>query len=86
MIIDLFHRPLLDDPALFHDKNTVAELIYDVQIVRDEQIAQVEIGPQLPQQFQNLSRMVTSSALTGSSAMINLGRWIKAAAIQTRCL
>ena len=54
MIEQLVHRPLLHDAALLHHQGRIAKLVDHVQIVGDEQVAEVQFIPQFPQQFQNL--------------------------------
>ena len=51
MVENLVHRPLLHDAALLHHQHPVAELVHHIQVMRDEQIAQVQL---VPQGFQEL--------------------------------
>ncbi len=47
---DLFRRSVLDDSACAHHRHFVAEVPNHGQIVRNEQIAQLQIATQLVQQ------------------------------------
>ena len=51
MVEQLVHRPLFHNAPLLHHQSRIAKLVDHVQIVRDEQVAEVQFIPQLPQQF-----------------------------------
>ena len=54
MVVDLVDRALLDDAPLLHDHDAVADGVDDVEVVADEQVAQIEVPPQIPQQIEDL--------------------------------
>ena len=54
MVEDPVHRTLLDDAAVLHDEDAVAELVDDVEVVGDKEVAQVELLPELLQELQDL--------------------------------
>ena len=68
MIEETVHRPLLHNAALLHHQRGVAQLIDHVQVVGDEEIAQVQLVPQLPQQLVNV-RCANKQAVTTNAAV-----------------
>ena len=54
MIVNLIHCSLLHNSSLFHDKNSVAELVDDVEIVRNKEIAQIQLFPKVAKKLEDL--------------------------------
>src|SRR6185369_12683551 len=51
---DIFDRPLLYNLAVLHDNNAVTEGANDLEVVRNEQVAQPLLALQFPQQLDDL--------------------------------
>ena len=73
-----------DDLSLRHDDHAIAELSDDTEVMADQDDRESEADAQVRDQVQNLARIETSSALTGSSAMSTRGSIASARAIATR--
>lgn len=54
VVKDAVHGVLLHDSPLLHDDHPVAALVDHVQVVGDEEVAQVVLPPQAHEQVQNL--------------------------------
>ena len=54
MIIDLFACAEFNDASQIHDRDAVAKMSDDTQVMRNEQIGQIEFPLQLHQQVQDL--------------------------------
>ena len=68
VVKDLIHGPLLHNAALLHHQHSVAQLVHHVQIVGDEQVAQVQLVPQVLQKLlkrKNNFSFIFSLALVG---------------------
>ena len=75
---------LLDDPAEAHDRDAVAQLPRQRQVVGDEQQRQLARPLELEQDVQDLERIETSSIETGSSQTMPAGSSTSVEAIATR--
>lgn len=75
---------VLDDLAQIHHRHSIRDVADHTEVVGDEQVGQAELVLQLLEQVDDLSLTETSSAETGSSAMINLGRKANARAMPMR--
>src|SRR5680860_764458 len=53
-IEDLRNAGCFDDLAVLHDKHVVGDLPHDREVVRDEEIAQSELGLKVVEQMQDL--------------------------------
>ena len=51
---DLLDRALLDDLAVLHDHDAVAERAHDLEVVRDEEVGEARLVLQLAQQLDDL--------------------------------
>ncbi len=63
----------LDDPAEVHDRDPVGDLPDHREVVRDEDVRQVELALQLRSRLRICAWIETSSAETGSSQTISCG-------------
>ena len=46
LAIEIVRRPLLDDLSQVHDRDAIADVVNQTEVVRDEQIGQMEFGLQ----------------------------------------
>ena len=82
---DLFRSAELDEAARVHDGNAMRDLRNYREIVRDKKHGERELLPQLGEQVEHLRLDGHISAVVGSSAISNCGRFTMAMAIITRC-
>ena len=83
--VDRLDRADLDDLAEIHDQHAVGDVVHDVEVVRDEEIGQLELGLQLLQQVEHLRLAPTCRApTTASSRITRRGRSASARAMLTR--
>ena len=73
MMVDLFNIALFDHAAVLHDQNAVAQIVNNVQVMRDEEIAQVQIIPQLLQQLKQWNAEAQAEGRTLAEYAL---RWI----------
>src|SRR5580704_16737858 len=52
---DALGRPLLDDAAKIHDRDAIAEMLHDRQIVADENVGQISLALQANHEVQDLT-------------------------------
>nr|WP_236637981.1 hypothetical protein [Mangrovicoccus ximenensis] len=55
MLEDLAHRSLLDDLAEIHHRHVIGDMAHHLQVVADEEIGQVQLALDFPQQLQHLA-------------------------------
>ena len=54
MLVDVVYGPLFHDLTLVHHEHAVADRIAEIQVVGDEQVAQIQFVSQVEQQLQDL--------------------------------
>ena len=70
--------------AEIHHRDAVGDVLHHREIVRDEDVGEPEALLQVAQQVEDLRRIETSSAETGSSQTISFGSTASARAIAMR--
>jgi hypothetical protein len=83
---DRFAGAGLDNPAAIHDGDPVAHVTDDPEVMGDEQVGQGELLLERLRRLRICAWIETSREDTGSSAMISLGRRMRARAIPILCL
>ena len=76
---------MLADLARVDDRDAVAQVARERQVVGDEEHRDAPLALSSLSRFMICAWMLTSSALVGSSRMSSGGSWVSAVAIMTRC-
>ena len=75
VLVELVGLPQLDDAAEVHDGDAVGDVADDAEVVRDEEVGQVEVAAGGScSRLRICAWIETSSADTGSSQTISFGR------------
>ena len=78
-------RAAFDDPTEIHDDDPVRDVLDDCEIMRDEEIRNVQAIAKIDQKMITCALTDTSSADTGSSQMTSFGPNARALAMPMRC-
>src|SRR5437867_10151316 len=77
--------PELHDLAGVHDRDSFARLRHHAEVVGNQDHGQVKLPAEPLEQVEDLRLIITSRAVTGSSAITSFGLQARAMAIITRC-
>ncbi len=84
LIAYLERHSLLHDTALVHHRDIIREVAHHVDVVRDEQVSQLQVSFNASSNWRSFACTLTSSALVSSSQTIKRGSSAMALAMPMR--